>query len=98
MQAGTLSNLNRALAVWRDCHCECPHSMTAAVNDLLGIKRSGTNIKTKEKKRARSSFPGIVRHAEILGVRREHLWMVLVGQRESRSLRARYAALTGRAS
>ena len=28
--------------MWRDCHCECPHSVTAAVNDLLGIK-SGFN-------------------------------------------------------
>ena len=44
---------------------------------------------TKAKKR----YPGITRHAEQLGVRREHLWMVLTGRRESRSLRARYAAL-----
>ena len=90
MQAGTLSNLNRALAVWRDCHCECPHSVTAAVNDLLGIK-SGFN-----KRKVR--YLGIGRHAKQLGVRRYHLWMVLVGQRKSESLLARYAALTGRIS
>jgi len=46
-------------------------------------------VKTKAKKRYR----GITRHAEQLGVRREHLWMVLTGRRESRSLRERYAAL-----
>ncbi len=39
---------------------------------------------------------GIVAHARALGVRREHLWMVLEGQRESRSLMARYEELTGR--
>ena len=54
-----------------------------------GRRKGKVRVKTKAKKRYR----GITRHAEQLGVRREHLWMVLTGRRESRSLRERYAAL-----
>jgi hypothetical protein len=49
-------------------------------------------MKAKTKKR-RQQFRGIGQHAEQLGVRREHLWMVLTGRRESRSLLIRYAAI-----
>ena len=55
-------------------------------------------MKTKVEKRSAVRYPGISRHAAELGVRREHLWMVLTGRRESRSLLSRYAVLTGRAS
>jgi hypothetical protein len=40
-------------------------------------------------------FPNISRHAAELGVTREHLWRVLTGRRESRSLTARYSDLEG---
>jgi len=53
-------------------------------------------MKAKTKKRAQR-FRGIGRHAEQLGVRREHLWMVLTGRRESRSLMVRYAAMREKA-
>jgi hypothetical protein len=38
-------------------------------------------------------FPGIVRHAQILGVTRIHLWFVLKGLRESKTLLLRYREL-----
>jgi hypothetical protein len=38
-------------------------------------------------------FPGLMRDAAALGVNRTHLYLVLAGKRESRSLRARYAEL-----
>jgi hypothetical protein len=41
----------------------------------------------------RVRFPGIGRHARALGVSASHLWRVLAGERSSRSLAARYAAL-----
>lgn len=44
-------------------------------------------------KRGPTKYPGIVRDASALGVTRIHLWLVLTGRRESRSLTARYAAL-----
>ena len=54
--------------------------------------------KSAQQKKTAVKFRGITRHAEQLGVRREHLWLVLTGQRQSRRLTARYTALTGRAS
>ncbi|MCL1920844.1 MAG: hypothetical protein FWG50_07170 [Kiritimatiellaeota bacterium] len=39
------------------------------------------------------AYPGIARHAEALGVERTHLWRVLTGRRESRSLISRYKAI-----
>lgn len=39
---------------------------------------------TKHNRRRETRFPGIVRHAEALGVTRPHLWMVLVGEREDK--------------
>lgn len=47
------------------------------------------NAQHKKKRR----FAGIQRHAEALGVHRGHLWAVLAGKRESRSLLKRYEAL-----
>jgi hypothetical protein len=44
-------------------------------------------------KAKRTNFPGIVAAARKLGVHRNHLWLVLSGRRESRSLVARYKAL-----
>lgn len=41
------------------------------------------------------NFPGIGNQADQLGVNRIHLWKVLTGRRESRSLMARYEQLTG---
>jgi N-glycosylase/DNA lyase len=38
-------------------------------------------------------YPNISRHADILGVTREHLWRVLTGRRESRSLIMRYNSI-----
>ena len=57
----------------------------------------------KSKKKARETaaakrvrFPGIVRHARELGCRREHLWMVLMKKRVSKSLTTRYYELVAR--
>ena len=38
-------------------------------------------------------FRGITEDAEELGVSRQHLWFVLTGKRESKSLSRRYRAL-----
>jgi hypothetical protein len=46
----------------------------------------------KEKQRT-VKYPNISRHAQMLGVTREHLWRVLTGRRESRSLSVRYASI-----
>ena len=46
-----------------------------------------------ETRQGPARFPGITRHAKELGVSRIHLWNVLTGRRESRSLTARYQAL-----
>jgi hypothetical protein len=43
--------------------------------------------------RMRPRFPGIVADARALGVSRDHLWRVLVGDRQSLSLLKRYNAL-----
>lgn len=44
-------------------------------------------------RRAAPRFPGIAREAAALGVDRTHLWRVLTGRRESRSLLRRHAEL-----
>jgi hypothetical protein len=49
--------------------------------------------KTVRPKRKSTRFPGIVEHARTLRVSRVHLYLVLTGRRESRSLLRRYAAL-----
>lgn len=74
---------------------DLPDGLT--VNDLPALKKIIMEFAKKHGKSS-SQFPGITDYARQLGVRREHLWLVLTGQRESRSLRARYHALTGRAS
>ena len=48
-----------------------------------------------EKRKRRVVYPNISRHADELGCRREHLWMVLTGRRKSRRLLARYQELVG---
>ena len=54
-------------------------------------------MKTKNKNKcpsprsARVRFAGIGKAAAALGVERTHLWRVLTGQRQSRSLTRRYA-------
>lgn len=50
-----------------------------------------TMRKSKLKKARR--FVGICAHAERLGVHRIHLYLVLSGKRESRSLLRRYGAM-----
>jgi hypothetical protein len=47
----------------------------------------------KEARRRRAPIAGICADAQRLGVRREHLWMVLRGRRESASLLRRYEDL-----
>jgi hypothetical protein len=44
-------------------------------------------------KAGRTRYPGITRHARMLGVTYPHLWQVLTGRRASRRLIARYRAL-----
>lgn len=50
-------------------------------------------MKTKTKRKRPLRFPDIGVHARQLGVSREHLYLVLTGQRESRSLAQRYINL-----
>jgi hypothetical protein len=50
----------------------------------------------KKQTKRQTRFRGIGRHAEELGVRREHLWQVLTGRRQSRSLMDRYAEIKRR--
>ena len=53
-----------------------------------------TRKATKKTARRRTvRFPGISQAARTLGVSRTHLWYVLTGVRESRSLTRRYEAL-----
>ena len=53
-----------------------------------------TKTHKKEVKKKRTiRFRGINADAVELGVRREHLWMVLTGRRESAILNRRYKAL-----
>lgn len=56
-----------------------------------------TAHKTKPKA-GRVKYVGIVADAATLGVRREHLWMVLQGQRTSHRLLARYRQLKRKAA
>lgn len=49
--------------------------------------------KTSPKPLREVRFPGIQRHSQHLGVTREHLWQVLMGRRQSRSLIERYTQL-----
>jgi hypothetical protein len=49
------------------------------------------NIKRRRRDRVR--FPGICRHAKLLGVHRIHLYLVLSGNRTGHSLLRRYKAL-----
>lgn len=52
-----------------------------------------TKNKNKSPRRARRvRFAGIGEAAQALGVDRTHLWRVLTGQRQSRSLLRRYEA------
>ena len=48
------------------------------------------NMSKKESPKKVTRFHGIVGHAERLGVSRIHLWLVLSGRRQSRSLLKRY--------
>lgn len=43
--------------------------------------------------RGETKFPAITRHSESLDVTREHLWQVLTGRRQSKSLLSRYKTL-----
>ena len=44
-------------------------------------------------RRGRTRYPGIIEHAEKLGVNPSHLFRVLQGERPSASLKQRYADL-----
>jgi hypothetical protein len=46
-----------------------------------------------ESKAGRQKYVGITTDARTLGVERSHLWRVLIGERQSKSLLARYRAL-----
>jgi len=50
---------------------------------------------TKQKPSRQVRFPGICTFAHELGVHRNHLRLVLMGKRKSKSLMDRYAELTG---
>jgi len=80
------------MELWAEGWCECPHSRTAAVQELNGM-RPVKNKKKKVRKVKVVVYPGITGHAEALGCTRPHLWKVLTGRRVSRSLTARYHAL-----
>lgn len=60
-----------------------------------GQKNIKPNMKSKPHniKHPRYRFPGICRHANLLGVHRIHLYHVLVGSRISHSLTRRYKDL-----
>jgi hypothetical protein len=64
-------------------------SMTTAMVPEIGnqVKRKGI--------RGPCRFPGITRDAEVLGVSRYFLYMVLSGKSSSRPLMERYRALKG---
>ena len=47
----------------------------------------------KSGRKRKPGIPGICGDAKRLGVRREHLWMVLTGRRHSKPLIQRYHAL-----
>ena len=85
--------LNKAMQLWAECGMECPHSRTAEVQGMNGMRPTKGR---RHIRRKMVEFPGISVYAEELGVRREHLWMVLTGRRVSRSLTARYNALVGK--
>lgn len=53
-------------------------------------------VKTKKARKRAPKIRGMVADAEALGVCRTHLWRVLTGQRESRSLMRRYQELQER--
>ena len=55
--------------------------------------KAKNNLKTASGPRPGTRFPGIVGDAATLGVEKSHLYRVLTGARESRSLLARYKAL-----
>ena len=76
----------KTAALWAQCGCECPSSRMAAVQELNGFR---------VRRKRRVVYPNISRHADELGCRREHLWMVLTGRRKSRRLLARYQELVG---
>lgn len=62
---------------------------------IFSYKDTGNTKESKMEKTQtrRKRIEGIVKAAEQLGVTRVHLYLVLTGQRESRSLLSRYHAL-----
>jgi hypothetical protein len=62
----------------------------------MGMLRA-TSGKIKGK-RGRAKYLGIITDAATLGVERTHLWRVLSGQRQSKSLLARYRKLKAQQS
>ena len=71
-------------------HCLKPFSNF--VSNVTG-KLMKSNKKNKPIGRHVTRFPGIVADARELGVNRIHLYLVLSGQRQSKSLLRRYANL-----
>jgi len=57
------------------------------------MKTKNKNKSSSPRRARRVRFAGIGEAAAALGVERTHLWRVLTGQRQSRSLLARYEAL-----
>ena len=60
----------------------------------MSAGKTKADAKAKRGKRKwKAVYRGITAHAAALGCTRPHLWMVLTGRRQSKSLTARYDAL-----
>lgn len=62
---------------------------------LHDAQATGKRKARREKTRRVVRFPGLVTDAETLGVHRNHLYLVLAGQRRSVSLLNKYRELKG---
>jgi len=80
-------SLNRAMELWAEGWCECPHSRTAAVQELNGMRREnkprvadGNGCFQGE---TRVVYRGVCELAKRMGVSRPHLSFVLHGKRKA---------------
>jgi hypothetical protein len=62
---------------------------------LRDTQAAGKRKCGREKTRRQVRFPGLVTDAEMLGVHRNHLYLVLAGKRNSAALLHRYQVLKG---
>lgn len=70
--------LNRAMELWAENFCECPHSRTAAVRELTGTGRAKQEMERVEETRV--VFRGVGAMARRLGISRPYLSHVLHGR------------------